>query len=132
MPGRGGGGGQQFRYRGVWVDQKWSRNSWVEHTVGGNRLGFVAPTGIPLGSPAPGAANSLWIEFTASVITGPPGPRGHTGNATILAYIRSATVPTVPTDGDWDGTTLTLPGRVFTLTNPDWHGCTLCISGGIG
>ena len=64
MPGLGGGGGQQFRYRGVWVDQRWSRNSWVEYTVGGNRLGFVAPTSIPMGSSAPGAANSLWIEYT--------------------------------------------------------------------
>ena len=117
MPARGGRGGQQFRYRGVWVDQDWSRNSWVEYTVGGNRLGFVAPTKIPSGSPAPGAANSLWIEFTASVITGPPGARGPIGNATILMYIRSATVPTLPTDGDWDGTALTLPVG-YSLTNP--------------
>ena len=72
MPELCGGGGQQFRcrdvwvdqrrfrYQGVWVDQRWSRNSWVEYTVGGNRLGFVALTSIPMGSSAPGAANSLW------------------------------------------------------------------------
>ena len=60
MPGRGGGGGTQFRWRGVLdTTVKYSRNSWVEYTVGGVRLGFVAPTSIPANSPAPDQANTL-------------------------------------------------------------------------
>ena len=62
MPGLGGGGGQQFRYRGVLdTTVAYSRNSWVEFTVGTERLGFIAPTHIPANSPAPDQANTLWI-----------------------------------------------------------------------
>ena len=94
-----------------------SRNSWVEYTVGGVRLGFVAPTSIPANSPAPDQANTLWIEFVSSVLTGPQGVRGSTGRATVLVYIRAATEPALPTDGDWDGTTLTLPSG-YSATTP--------------
>ena len=118
MPGLGGGGGTQFRWRGV-IDTTvgYSRNSWGEYTVGGVRLGFVAPTRIPANSPAPNQPNTLWIEFVSSVITGPQGTQGSTGNATILVYIRAATMPSLPTDGMWDGTTLTLPAG-YSATTP--------------
>ena len=108
--GAGGGGGQQFYYKGVLdTTVAYPADSWVEYTIGTDQLGFVAPVPIPANSPAPDQANTLWINFVSAVITGPQGVRGSIGSATILVYIRAASVPSLPTDGLWDGTTLTLP-----------------------
>ena len=117
MPARGGRGGQQFRYRGAWADQDWARNSWVSYTSGGVTVGYVAPVAILAGSPAPGVTNSLWEQLISSVVTGPVGPRGNTGNANILVYIRASSIPSLPTDGMWDGTTLTVPVG-YSITTP--------------
>ena len=47
-----------------------------------------------------------------------PGPVGPPGSGIVLLYQRSATTPSLPTDGAWDGTSITLPTGWF-RSDPD-------------
>ena len=111
MP-KAGGGGTQFRYRDIFDNAiNYPRNSWTGFIISGVEHGYIAPVPIAAGGGNPNASGSEWEEFTASVLTGPAGPRGIQGvkgNSTIAIYIRQTSgMPPDPT-GTWNGTTLIL------------------------
>ena len=104
----GGGGGQQFRYRGIHdTAVEYRRNSWVSDG-GTPNVGYVATVNIPAGV---ALTDNRWDQFVASVVTGPRGAqglRGFLGNGLLMVFTRFNGRPNDPTGLTWDGATQTL------------------------